>query len=123
MEDQLFRDVALRAHILFYVEPDPADDDRMEHWTVTPFNRAGEPCGEPLAVAMFSFGDDDLDGWIKRTPVIYSEAELPERIKHLDIYGRASDEERAQAKAESDKRMLEFERELILCTAPDDVMH
>ena len=115
-----FRDVALRGHILRYEWP---DDDGDERWTVTPFNEEGEPCGEPLVLWDDSFEDDDVEGWIERTPVIYTEAELPERIKQLDVYGRTSDEERTADKLKHEKAMLEFERELLLCNAPQDVMH
>ena len=85
MDVYWFKEVALRGHILL------AGD---EQWTVTPFNKKGEPCGEPLVIAEFY----DIEGWIERTPIICTEAELPERIKQLDVYGRPSDEERAAQK-------------------------
>ena len=124
MADYWFREVALRGHILRYeiVEPGPADDSD-EQWSITPFNKAGEQYGEPLVLVEFDLGGGDIQGWIERTQVIYSEAELPERIRHLDVYGRASDEERAADNARREGAMLEYERELLLCTAPEGTMH
>ena len=110
MDVYWFKEVALRGHILL------AGD---EQWTVTPFNKKGEPCGEPLVIAEFY----DIEGWIERTPIICTEAELPERIKQLDVYGRTSDAERAADELKHKRGMLELERELLLCNAPQDVMH
>jgi hypothetical protein len=116
----LFRKVALRGYILRR-DLVPTEDYDMS-WIVTPFDSQGEPCGKSLILLDWNLRDDDIDRWIARTPIIFTEAELPERIKHLDVYG-LNEDERAAHEAQWEKEMLEFERELLLCGAPEDVMH
>jgi len=125
-EIHLFRETALRGHILRYVVSD--DEEMLEkfgtsdRWMVTPFDKEGHSCGEPLTLAFFDICDESIESWIKRTPLIYTEAELPARIKSMDVYGRTSDEEREAARVHQEKAMREFEYELILCQA-DGTMH
>jgi hypothetical protein len=121
---RLFHEVALRGHILRSEFDDEVLIERfgMDYWTVTPFDENGQPCGESLAMAYFAFDDGDIEGWLKRTPVIYTEADIPARIKSMDVYGRTSDEEREADKARREREMREYEYELMLCQA-DGTMH
>ena len=72
--DGTFRQIMLRGHMLRL-------DETGNRWTLTPFDKEGARCGEPLVVADF----DELRGWFERTPRQYTAlSKLPKPVQRLE---------------------------------------
>ena len=70
---QMLEEVALRGHLLRVAVTidDDGEEVEEEEWMITPFDKEGQPCGEPSFLA-------DIGDWIEWTPVVYDDAvDLP----------------------------------------------